>query len=100
MNQRLNLTLLTLASCLSLSAMAADAPRQAPFGGACKGDVESLCKDVQPGGGRIAACLREHKDQVSDGCKEAIKARHAQRKGRRAGGGSGSGQGQGDGADQ
>jgi hypothetical protein len=27
---------------------------------------------VQPGGGRILACLKEHKDKVSDSCKVAI----------------------------
>jgi hypothetical protein len=43
---------------------------------ACATDVQKLCPDVQPGGGRIIACLKQHKDQVSDGCKQAvIKAR-------------------------
>jgi hypothetical protein len=39
---------------------------------ACETDVQKLCAGVQPGGGRIVACLKEHKDQVSDGCKQAI----------------------------
>ena len=39
---------------------------------ACETDAQKLCAGVQPGGGRIVACLREHKDQVSDGCKQAI----------------------------
>jgi Cysteine rich repeat len=39
---------------------------------ACETDVQKLCPGVQPGGGRILACLKEHKDQVSDGCKQAI----------------------------
>jgi hypothetical protein len=39
---------------------------------ACETDVQKLCAGVQPGGGRIIACLKEHKDQVSDGCKQAI----------------------------
>lgn len=39
---------------------------------ACETDIEKLCNGVQPGGGRILACLKQHKDQVSDGCKQAV----------------------------
>jgi hypothetical protein len=39
---------------------------------ACQADVQKLCSSVQPGGGRIIACLKEHKEEVSDGCKQAI----------------------------
>ena len=39
---------------------------------ACEADVQKLCAGVQPGGGRILACLKQHKDQVSDGCKQAV----------------------------
>ena len=39
---------------------------------ACGTDVQKLCTGVQPGGGRILACLKQHKDQVSDGCKQAV----------------------------
>ena len=39
---------------------------------ACATDIQKLCTGVQPGGGRILACLRQHKDQVSDGCKQAV----------------------------
>lgn len=45
---------------------------------ACMSDVQKLCTGVQPGGGRIVACLKEHKDQVSDGCKQAIAAAKTQ----------------------
>jgi hypothetical protein len=41
---------------------------------ACKGDVESLCKDVKPGHGNIARCLQENKDRVSEGCKSTIQS--------------------------
>jgi hypothetical protein len=37
----------------------------------CTDDVQRLCAGVQPGGGRIIACLKEHKDQLSDKCKQA-----------------------------
>jgi hypothetical protein len=39
---------------------------------ACDSDIQKFCSTVQPGGGRILACLKEHKDQVSDGCKQAV----------------------------
>ena len=39
---------------------------------ACESDIQKLCSGVQPGGGRIFACLKQHKDQVSDGCKQAV----------------------------
>jgi len=41
---------------------------------ACRADIETHCGDVQPGGGRIAQCLQEKADAVSDGCKTAIAA--------------------------
>jgi hypothetical protein len=39
---------------------------------ACAPDIQALCAGVQPGGGRILACLKEHKDKVSDGCRKAL----------------------------
>jgi len=47
--------------------------------GACRADLEKLCPGVQPGGGRIGQCLREHQDQVSDSCKSALAAARARR---------------------
>ncbi|HTO97162.1 MAG TPA: cysteine rich repeat-containing protein [Myxococcales bacterium] len=38
----------------------------------CVEDAKRLCSGVQPGQGRIAACLKEHKDQLSSGCKANI----------------------------
>lgn len=37
----------------------------------CTEDAQKLCAGVQPGGGRILACLKEHKDSLSDKCKQA-----------------------------
>jgi len=37
----------------------------------CAQDAQRLCAGVQPGGGRVIACLKEHKDTLSDKCKEA-----------------------------
>src|ERR1035437_9080532 len=39
---------------------------------ACAADVQKLCSNVPPGGGRIIACLKQHKEEVSDRCKQAI----------------------------
>ena len=38
---------------------------------ACAEDVQKLCGTVQPGGGRVVACLKEHKDSLSDRCRQA-----------------------------
>eukprot|EP00878_Enallax_costatus_P015261 GHUV01015979.1.p1 GENE.GHUV01015979.1~~GHUV01015979.1.p1 ORF type:complete len:801 (+),score=251.73 GHUV01015979.1:135-2405(+) len=35
----------------------------------CRNDVEKFCKNVQPGDGRVHACLREHRKEISDGCR-------------------------------
>jgi hypothetical protein len=39
---------------------------------ACETDVQKLCPDVQPGGGRILACLKQHQADVTEGCKQAV----------------------------
>jgi hypothetical protein len=49
---------------------------------ACRADVERLCKGVEPGGGRIRECLRAHREELSDGCKAAIKEARAHHHGR------------------
>ena len=49
---------------------------------ACQTDAQNLCAGVQAGGGRILSCLAQHKDAVSDSCKQALmKARQAQGQG-------------------
>lgn len=39
---------------------------------ACRSDIRSLCAGVQPGGRRIAQCMRDHASQLSDTCRAAI----------------------------
>jgi hypothetical protein len=53
------------------SAQAGDQQQLAAIQAACADDAKKLCAGVQPGGGRIVACLREHKDSLSDRCKKA-----------------------------
>lgn len=49
---------------------------------ACKDDAAKLCPDVKPGQGRIMACLKEHKSEVSGECKKAVaQHRRAKRRG-------------------
>ena len=39
----------------------------------CAADAKKLCKDVQPGEGRVARCMKEHEKELSPACKENIK---------------------------
>lgn len=38
----------------------------------CSADFSRLCNGVQPGGGRIKACIKSHGAELSDGCREAL----------------------------
>lgn len=46
---------------------------------ACASDVQTLCPGIQPGGGKLKQCLRDHADKVSMGCKDAMRAAKSQR---------------------
>jgi hypothetical protein len=74
-----NKSLILLGACLIITARSAladqpAAPAAVPseVRAACDADVTKLCAGVQPGGGRIMQCLRQHKTEVSDACKQAI----------------------------
>ena len=41
---------------------------------ACKADAERICPGVEPGGGRLIGCLKEHPDDVTIGCAKELKA--------------------------
>jgi hypothetical protein len=72
-------------SCLALVSLAQaqdapSAPQATPVREACAADFKKLCPDVQPGGGRIRACVAQHRDELSQGCRDALsQARAAHR---------------------
>jgi Cysteine rich repeat len=39
---------------------------------ACQTDMQQLCKGVEPGGGRIAHCLKQNDSKLSQACRSAI----------------------------
>ena len=39
---------------------------------ACKPDIKQFCSTVQPGNGRIKACMKQHIQRLSEPCKEAL----------------------------
>jgi Cysteine rich repeat len=43
--------------------------------GACGQDYQKYCTGTAPGGGRVVACLNQHRDQLSVACKKAIDSR-------------------------
>ena len=67
----LTLLLVVSAAASAQFAQAQDQQKLAAIRAACTADAQKLCAGVQPGGGRIVACLKEHKDELSDQCKQA-----------------------------
>ena len=65
-------SILALASLPQVALAAGDAMKY------CKPDVERLCPGVEPGGGRIVACLKAHKMGMSVGCAMALKKMKSQ----------------------
>ena len=38
----------------------------------CQYDIIRFCSDVQPGGGRVATCLQDHRDDLSPECNDRL----------------------------
>jgi Cysteine rich repeat len=72
---------ISMIGCVVMSALATDAtsPSGSPVVAACKQDMQTLCSDVKPGEGRVKECMKSHREQLSAGCKAAIKANHSER---------------------
>jgi hypothetical protein len=41
---------------------------------ACRGDFSKYCPGVQPGGGRVLACLGKYEDKLTDECRKVVEA--------------------------
>jgi hypothetical protein len=39
---------------------------------ACRPDIRQFCSQVPPGQGRIKACMKDHIQELSEPCKEAM----------------------------
>jgi hypothetical protein len=70
---------LTLALTLTPVAAFAQAPDRAAIRKACAADFQSNCPGIQPGGGRLAACLKEKRASFSDACLATLQQARAQR---------------------
>ena len=42
--------------------------------GACRADIEKFCKDIKPGHGQIAQCIKQHEAELSPACEDHIYA--------------------------
>jgi hypothetical protein len=83
--RRLSLVLVVSAAAAAQWSLAhAQTPAQILTAG-CADDAKKFCSDVQSGGGRIIACLKQNKDSLSDKCKQAA----AQASGMASGGAQG-----------
>lgn len=45
---------------------------------ACRADVEKLCSGMRPGDGKLGQCIRSNHDQLSAGCRDALKSMRGQ----------------------
>jgi acetyl esterase/lipase len=64
--------LMAAATLSSAGHAAAQAEGPLAFGSACRTDYRQFCRGTRPGGGAIAACLREHAASLSGNCAAAL----------------------------
>jgi len=64
-------SVLTIGSALLLLGSAAIA-QERPAARACAGDIKTLCAGVQPGEGRIRACVKQHFNELSEPCQAIV----------------------------
>lgn len=38
--------------------------------GPCANDIQKFCHNTEPGGGRVAECLKQHENELSNACKD------------------------------
>ena len=71
MRKALTLSVIGCAAMAGPLALAQDASTLDAIRAACTADAQKLCAGVPSGGGRIIACLKEHRDSLSTQCKQA-----------------------------
>jgi cysteine rich repeat protein len=69
--KRIAMWMLSGAAYCMPAAHADEAAAMAILRAGCSEDAQRLCAGVPAGGGRVLACLKEHKDSLSDKCKKA-----------------------------
>jgi hypothetical protein len=69
--RRLTLLLVCFAPAFVPPAIADQTSALAALRAACGDDAQKFCAGVQPGGGRIIECLKAHKNELSDRCRQA-----------------------------
>ena len=62
-------------------AVSIGAPVGAQSKSPCADEITKFCKEVKPGGGRLARCLKEHEKDLSSQCKASIDEARARAKG-------------------
>ena len=65
---------LIIVSTLTLFASGAFAQGTEAERQACNPDYNRFCSGVLPGGGRIIACLKKHKPELTEACRKVVDA--------------------------
>jgi hypothetical protein len=66
------LTLWLVIACVGILFAGTDAYAQVQRG-PCADDIAKFCKDIKPGEGRLAKCIKEHEKELSPACAASIK---------------------------
>jgi len=57
---------------LGLNAKSGSALKPLDAGNPCGGDIKKLCAGIQPGEGRITACIKSHLTDLSESCEARV----------------------------
>jgi hypothetical protein len=72
MNNYLNCRAILAASLVACLSIASAQAQDMKMLQSCRSDVKTLCSSVQPGGGRVADCLKTHEAELSANCKSVM----------------------------
>ncbi|GGJ35437.1 cysteine rich repeat-containing protein [Neoroseomonas lacus] len=70
--QLLVLAALPLLAATPAAAQGGMSPSQRQAAQACMPDIRTYCSNVERGGGRIVACLRQNGERLSPNCRQAL----------------------------